>query len=80
MTGALVSDTEDIGTWGDWLFEPGHYSALDRTERETSSDDAIRKLQNRLIEFSYIDQDILDKYHSCLENQSLYQTFDMQII
>jgi hypothetical protein len=48
VTGALVSDTEDIGTWGDWLFEPGHYSSLDRTQRETSSDDALRKLQNRL--------------------------------
>jgi len=48
VTGALVTDTEDIGTWGDWLFEPGHYSALDRTKKETSSDDAIRKLQNRL--------------------------------
>jgi hypothetical protein len=48
VTGALVSDTEDIGTWGDWLFEPGHYSALDRTKKETSSDDAIRKLTNRL--------------------------------
>ena len=48
VTGALVADTEDIGTWGDWLFEPGHYSALDRTQKETSSDDAIRKLTNRL--------------------------------
>ena len=48
VTGALVSDTEDIGTWGDWLFEPGHYSSLDRTQKETSSDDAIRKLMNRL--------------------------------
>ena len=48
VTGGLVADTEDIGTFGDWLFEPGHYSSLDRTQKETSSDDAIRKLQNRL--------------------------------
>tara|TARA_R100001224_G_scaffold7973_1_gene4284 strand:+ start:930 stop:5126 length:4197 start_codon:yes stop_codon:yes gene_type:complete len=48
VTGALVANTEDIGTWGDWLFEPGHYSSLDRTQKETSSDDAIRKLTNRL--------------------------------
>ena len=48
VTGGLVADTEDIGTWGDWLFEPGHYSSLDRVKKDTSTDDALRKLQNRL--------------------------------
>jgi len=48
VTGGLVADTEDIGTWGDWLFEPGHYSSLDRTKKDTSTDDAYRKLMNRL--------------------------------
>ena len=48
VTGGLVADNEDIGTWGDWLFEPGHYSSLDRTKKVNSSDDAIRMLKNRL--------------------------------
>ena len=48
VTGAFISDTEDVGTWGDWLFEPGHYSSLDRTKKETSTDDAWRKITNRL--------------------------------
>ena len=48
VAGGLVADTEDIGTWGDWLFEPGHYSSMDRVKKDTSSDDAIRTLQNRL--------------------------------
>jgi len=39
-----VADVEDIGTWGDWLGGP---SALDREQRETSNDDAARKLYNR---------------------------------
>ena len=41
---SLVTDVEDIGTWGDWLGGP---SALDREQRETSNDDAARKLYNR---------------------------------
>ena len=41
---SLVTDVEDIGTWGDWLGGP---SALDRETRETSQDDALRKLYNR---------------------------------
>ena len=48
VTGGLVADTEDIGTWGDWLFEPGHYSSMDRVKKDTSTDDAMRKLINRL--------------------------------
>ena len=27
VAGGLVADADDIGTWGDWLFEPGHYSS-----------------------------------------------------
>lgn len=41
---SLVADVEDIGTWGDWLGGP---SALDREQRETATDDALRKLYNR---------------------------------
>jgi len=48
VAGGLVADADDIGTWGDWLFEPGHYSSMDRVKKDTSSDDAIRTLQNRL--------------------------------
>ena len=48
VTGGLIADAEDIGTWGDWLFEPGHYSSMDRVKKDTSTDDAYRKLMNRL--------------------------------
>jgi len=41
---SLVADVEDIGTWGDWLGGP---SALDREQRETVTDDTMRKLYNR---------------------------------
>ena len=41
---SLVADIEDIGTWGDWLGGP---TELDRETRETSNDDALRKLYNR---------------------------------
>jgi hypothetical protein len=41
---SLVADVEDIGTWGDWLGGP---TALDREQRETATDDALRKLYNR---------------------------------
>ena len=46
--GALVADYEDVGTFGDLFFEPGHYSAMDRVKKESSSDDAMRMLMNRL--------------------------------
>ena len=32
VTGGLIADAEDIGTWGDWLFEPGHYSSMHRVK------------------------------------------------
>ena len=46
--GSLVADYEDVGTFGDLFFEPGHYSAMDRVKKESSSDDAMRMLMNRL--------------------------------
>ena len=48
VSGGLIADADDVGTFGDWLFEPGHYSSMDRTKKDTSSDDAYRKLMNRL--------------------------------
>ena len=46
--GALIADYEDVGTFGDLFFQEGHYSAMDRVQKESSSDDAMRKLMNRL--------------------------------
>ena len=46
--GALVADYEDVGTFGDIFFQPGHWSAMDRVKKESSSDDATRMLMNRL--------------------------------
>ena len=46
--GSIIADYEDVGTFGDLFFEEGHYSAMDRVQKETSSDDAMRKLLNRL--------------------------------
>ena len=42
---AFVADIEDIGTFGDVFGGP---TALDREDRETAQDDAVRKLSNRL--------------------------------
>jgi len=47
-SGALIADYEDAGTFGDLFFQEGHYSAMDRVQKESSSDDAMRKLMNRL--------------------------------
>ena len=33
VSGALVYDTESIGTFGDWFFDKGEYTALDRDQR-----------------------------------------------
>jgi hypothetical protein len=41
---SLVTDVEDIGTFGDFLGGP---SALDREQRELATDDAVRRLYNR---------------------------------
>ena len=43
-----IADYEDVGTFGDLFFEEGHYSAMDRVKKESSSDDAMRMLMNRL--------------------------------
>ena len=46
-TGAVIMKAEDIGTFGDLFFDPGKLSALDRQEKKTSKDEAMRKLLNK---------------------------------
>ena len=48
VSGALVYDAEEIGTFGDWFFDKGEYTALDRDSRTTAKDDATRMLYNKL--------------------------------
>ena len=48
VSGAIIADYEDVGSFGDIFFQPGHWSAMDRVQKESSSDDAMRKLMNRL--------------------------------
>ena len=48
VAGALVYDTEDIGTFGDWFFDKGEYTALDRKKRGGSKEEATRMLYNKL--------------------------------
>ena len=48
VSGALVYDTESIGTFGDWFFDKGEYTALDRDQRGTAKSDATRMLYNKL--------------------------------
>ena len=48
VSGAVVYDTEDIGTFGDIFFDPGELTALDRKQRGTSKADATRMLYNKL--------------------------------
>jgi hypothetical protein len=48
VSGALVYDTESIGTFGDWFFDKGEYTALDRERRGTAKEDATRMLYNKL--------------------------------
>ena len=47
-TGFIVSDVEDIGTFGDWDFLDFLPTGLDREQREKGADDARRQLLNRL--------------------------------
>ena len=47
-TGFIVSDVEDIGTFGDWDFLDFLPTGLDREAREKGGDDAQRQLLNRL--------------------------------
>ena len=46
-TGFIVSDIENIGTFGDWDFLDFLPTELDREERESGSEDAKRQLLNR---------------------------------
>jgi len=48
VSGALVYDAEEIGTFGDWFFDAGDYTALDRDKRGTAKSDATRMLYNKL--------------------------------
>jgi len=47
-TGFIVSDIEDIGTFGDWDFLDFLPTGLDREQREKGGEDAQRQLLNRL--------------------------------
>jgi len=46
--GFIVSNVEDIGTFGDWDFLDFLPTGLDRNEREIGAEDAQRQLLNRL--------------------------------
>ena len=48
VSGAVVYDTEDIGTFGDIFFDPGELTALDRKQKGTAKADATRMLYNKL--------------------------------
>ena len=48
VSGAVVYDTEDIGTFGDFFFDEGELTALDRKQKGTSKADATRMLYNKL--------------------------------
>ena len=46
--GFIVSDVEDIGTFGDWDYLDFLPTGLDREQKELGADDAQRQLLNRL--------------------------------
>ena len=46
--GFIVSNVEDIGTFGDWDFLDFLPTGLDREQREQGAEDAQRQLLNRL--------------------------------
>ena len=48
VSGAVVYDAENIGTFGDLFFDEGELTALDRKEKSTSKEDATRMLYNKL--------------------------------
>ncbi len=48
VTGGVVYDAENIGTFGDIFFDEGELTALDRDGRRTAKDDAMRMLYNKL--------------------------------
>ena len=46
-TGAVIMKAEDIGTFGDMFFDEGEFTAMDRSEKKTAKDEAMRKLLNK---------------------------------
>jgi len=48
VTGGVVYDAENIGTFGDIFFDEGELTALDRDKKRTAKDDAMRMLYNKL--------------------------------
>ena len=46
-TGFIISDEENIGTFGDWDFLDFLPTGMDREKKETAADDAQRQLLNR---------------------------------
>ncbi len=48
VTGGVVYDAENIGTFGDIFFDEGELTALDRDGKRTAKDDAMRMLYNKL--------------------------------
>ena len=48
VTGGVVYDAENIGTFGDLFFDEGELTALDRDGRESAQEDATRMLYNKL--------------------------------
>jgi len=48
VAGGVIYDAENIGTFGDIFFEPGELTALDRDQKGTARDDAMRMLYNKL--------------------------------
>ena len=48
VTGGVVYDAENIGTFGDIFFDEGELTALDRDGKRTAKDDAMRMIYNKL--------------------------------
>ena len=48
VTGGVIYDAENIGTFGDIFFDEGELTALDRDQKRTAKDDAMRMLYNKL--------------------------------
>ena len=48
VTGGVVYDAENIGTFGDIFFDEGELTALDRDGKQTAKDDAMRMIYNKL--------------------------------
>jgi len=48
VTGGVIYDAENIGTFGDIFFDEGELTALDRDGKRTAKDDAMRMIYNKL--------------------------------